>query len=302
MKSMFEYNSDGAGFAYVLDNRVFVEKGLMTYKDFERAYALFEKRLKTLNIDITDVPLMVHFRIGTHGPNSEGLTHPFPISHKFEHLSALDYNADIVMAHNGIINSVTPRSGWSDTQQYITDIVLPMAKSNRNFHKDPFMNELMANTNNGSRFAFLDKDGNFAYVGDWKEKDGIKYSNLNHDMPAYSTYGYGYGYRYRPAPKVSKRMVNVKPVPVGATLYKESDISYDYKPDKDAKGFLIKENYKDFYFVDVYGEIYTTNYKSGSITPMYYYTTALDKHGDIIYCEEGEGQLLEVTEYNYGTA
>ena len=40
MKAMFRHNSDGAGFAYVLDNKVFVEKGLMEYKDFERAYAM----------------------------------------------------------------------------------------------------------------------------------------------------------------------------------------------------------------------------------------------------------------------
>ena len=46
MKAMFNHNSDGAGFAYVLDEKVFVEKGLMSYNTFERAYALLEKRIK----------------------------------------------------------------------------------------------------------------------------------------------------------------------------------------------------------------------------------------------------------------
>ena len=47
LKDMFEYNDDGAGISYVLDNRVYTYKGLMTWSDFEKTYALLEKKLKT---------------------------------------------------------------------------------------------------------------------------------------------------------------------------------------------------------------------------------------------------------------
>ena len=47
MKAMFNHNSDGAGFAYVLDEKVFVEKGLMSYNSFEKGICTFGEAYKT---------------------------------------------------------------------------------------------------------------------------------------------------------------------------------------------------------------------------------------------------------------
>lgn len=293
MKAMFNHNSDGAGFAYVLDNKVFVEKGLMEYKDFERAYAMLEKTIKKANKDIKDIPIVLHFRIGTHGPNSEGLTHPFPISHDFKHLTALDYNADIVMAHNGIINSVTPRTGWSDTQQYIKDIILPMAKANRYFYTNPFMKELMENTINGSKFVFLDKTGKVSYVGDWKEQDGIKYSNLNHEHTywtgGYSPYGYGF---WADSYSTAKKC---KPLPVGSRLFKYQDLDSQWTPVAGAVPVTVSESMKTTFYVDEYGGVYSD--RGGTLEvfePMYTYSTAIDPEGDVIICDPGEGAWEQI--------
>ena len=294
MKAMFNHNSDGAGFAYVLDNKVFVEKGLMEYKDFERAYAMLEKTIRQADKDIKDIPIVLHFRIGTHGPNSAGLTHPFPISHNFKHLTALDYNADIVMAHNGIINNVRPHSGWSDTQQYIKDILLPMAKANRHFYTNPFMKEIMENTIGGSKFVFLDKDGKVSYVGDWKEQDGIKYSNLNHEYSSYWTGGYNpysYGF-WADSYSTAKKC---KPLPVGSKLYKNEHLDSEWTPVKGAVPVTVSESMKTTFYADEYGSVYSD--RGGTLEtlePMYTYSTAIDPEGDVIICEPGEGDWESV--------
>ena len=292
MKAMFNHNSDGAGFAYVLDEKVFVEKGLMSYNTFERAYALLEKRIKQAGKEIKDIPIVLHFRIGTHGPNSAGLTHPFPISHDFKHLTALDYNADIVMAHNGIINSVTPRTGWSDTQQYIKDIILPMAKSNRDFYNNPFMKEIMENTINGSKFVFLDKSGKVSYVGEWKEEDGIKYSNLNHE---YTYYG-GYNpYSLSWFDQAYETARKVKELPMGTRLYKFEDLDTEYNPNDGAVPVTINQSMKTTFYVDEYGAVYSD--RGGTLEtlePMYTYSTALDPDGDVVLCGVTEGSWEKV--------
>ena len=300
MKAMFNHNSDGAGFAYVLDEKVFVEKGLMSYNTFERAYALLEKRIRQAGKEIKDIPIVLHFRIGTHGPNSEGLTHPFPISHNFKHLTALDYNADIVMAHNGIINSVQPRSGWSDTQQYIKDILLPMAKANRHFYTNPFMKEIMENTIGGSKFVFLDKSGKVSYVGDWKEQDGIKYSNLNHEHSywggGYNPYSYGFWW------KANETAKKCKALPLGSRLFKNEHLNSEWVPKDGAIPVTINESMKTTFYTDEYGSVYSD--RGGTVEvlePMYTYSTALDPDGDVILCEPGEGEWEKVKADTYST-
>jgi len=301
LKDMFYHNDDGAGISYVLNNAVYTFKGLMKWTDFEKTYALIEKKLHTAGKTFKDVPIMYHFRIGTHGPNSEALTHPFPISNQFKHLTALEYKADIVMAHNGIIHSVTPRTGWSDTQQYISDIIMPLIKSDRIFYKNKHMQELMRNTIDGSRFAFLNNDGEFTYVGEWTQSDkpelkGIMYSNLNHEF----TYTYGhyypsatsYDWDYAWAPKES---VYAIPVPVGAELYSEKDLDKNFIPTNKVKALVV--NQTGYYWVDEYGQLYRMDDKTGFLYPIYSFDYALI--GDeLVYSTdkkyEGKGEVLPI--------
>jgi hypothetical protein len=229
MEAMFTSNPDGAGFAYTINERVYVEKGFMSYKEFENALAGLEKRLKKDNLTCTDIPIFFHFRIGTHGANIPSLTHPFPISKNTKNLFALDYSTDIVMAHNGIINTVNVTGAHSDTTEYISRILVPLRNADIQFYKNPHFQELMSNTIDGSRFIFLDDDGEMVTVGKWltsEEEPGVLFSNLNHEwdysllgrksryIPAYPTDSYG----------LFTDMATVKRIPEGFYLTADDNI------------------------------------------------------------------------------
>lgn len=266
LKDMFQHNDDGAGWAYVLDNRVIVNKGMLTWLDFQKSLALLEKKLKTANKTMKDIAIMFHFRIGTHGPNSEALTHPFPISSQAKHLMALDYEADIAMAHNGIISSVTPRTGWSDTQQYISDILMPLAKTDKAFYKNKYYQTLMRNTISGSRLAFLDNNSEFTLIGDWVETDvpelkGIKYSNLNHEYtysPSYFYGGYDWGRTYNT--KVGVQNIFASSIDVGNLIMHKSQLPLFAKGEDIEYHEVSYDNY-GMYVVSTKGDVYTINYQ-----------------------------------------
>lgn len=261
MKKMYNYNPDGAGFAYALNKRVYIEKGFMTYDEFDKAMnTLSETLQKKYNKTLKDISIMFHFRIGTHGPNSPELTHPFPISHRKDHFDALDLYTDVVMAHNGIIHSVTPNTDWSDTTQYVKDILHPMYLHDKDFYKSEHLRALMKNTINGSRFVFLDKLGEFSYVGDWHDSDdhalkGVKFSNLNHEDTYYSTY-YSPNFNYDKYTWGTTGTVSVKRLPDGVILCKEADFDLDFMLKPTAKLGIVGTNPNMRYYVDYFGEIY----------------------------------------------
>jgi predicted glutamine amidotransferase len=199
IESMWNSNPDGAGFAYALNNKVHVEKGFMTLKALQNGLAGLEKRLKSqVNMTLDEVALLVHFRITTHGGTSPELTHPFPITRDTAYMLSTDYKADVVIAHNGIISTVPVTAQNSDTTQYIRDILVPMKNSNRRFMENKHMLEIIEKTINSSRFTFLDKDGNFHFVGNWQtdpDTPGCSYSNLYHKSykpSKYETYNNGF--------------------------------------------------------------------------------------------------------------
>lgn len=278
MKDMYDYNPDGAGFAYALNKRVYIEKGFMTYEDFLKALDDLQKKLKDkYNKTLKDISIMFHFRIGTHGPNSPELTHPFPISHKKKHFDALDLYTDVVMAHNGIIKSVTPVTDWSDTTQYVKDILHPLYMDNKEFYKSENVQHLIANTINGSRFVFLDKYGEFTYIGDWHDSDdadlkGVKFSNLNHEdtymkyYNTYSTYDY-YSYNEKRTPVI------VKELPHGTILCHNMDFGADFTYDPSGKSLVVGSTPGKF-FVDEVGDVYV-DYNLGYLNRSYVYDMAL---------------------------
>jgi predicted glutamine amidotransferase len=279
MKDMYDSNPDGAGFAYALNKRVYIEKGFMTYDDFTKALDDLEDKLKVkYNLTLKDISIMFHFRIGTHGPNSAELTHPFPISSQKKHFDALDLYTDVVMAHNGIIRSVTPITDWSDTTQYVKDVLHPLYLDNKDFYKSEHIQRLIENTINGSRFVFLDKHGEFTYIGDWVESkeaglEGIKFSNLNHE-DNYLSYYSGYGSYYDSAYTEYYESVFVKELPIGTILAHNSDFDADFKYDTTAKHGVVGAIPTNKYYVDDLGEIYV-DYGFGYIMPSYNYDIAI---------------------------
>lgn len=255
MKNMWETNSDGAGIAYALNGKVHVEKGFMTYKDLDNALAGLEKRLKAkANLTLDDVSLLVHFRITTHGGTSKELTHPFPITRDTNYMLSTDYKADVVLAHNGIISTVTATPQNSDTTQYIRNIIVPMKNGNKRFFTDPNMLQIIENTINSSRFVFLDKLGEFHFVGNWQTDEstpGCSYSNLSHKYykpakyPAYYMDSFEEDYHLYGAP------VTVKPIPESALLVSGSRSGYPMYESAASEAYD--------YFIDEYDNIYGTD-------------------------------------------
>src|SRR5574339_481048 len=78
-------NSDGAGFAYVADDRIKVIKELSNLKLFKKLYSKHSK----IAIE-NQSPMLIHFRIGTSGTKTIHNVYPFYV------------NEDIVMCHNGV--------------------------------------------------------------------------------------------------------------------------------------------------------------------------------------------------------
>lgn len=280
MKKMFDHNSDGAGFAYAINDKVIVEKGFMTYKEFYNALAGLDKKLKAKDLTTTDIPIMFHFRIGTHGPNSRGLTHPFPFTEKTEFFEALDYKTNVVLAHNGIISTVKPLGGLSDTVQYIKDIVLPLYEHDRYFYDSLPLQELLANTNDSSRFAILDDRGIFTYIGYWVKDEsapGVFFSNLNHN----TTYSYNYSpsqygkYSY----DLTRRMK-----PLSSTLGKFYRVATTKTTKSGELDAIPVTNDVIQYYVDDYGYIYHDTHIDPTLAvPCIYYDTAFIRDKKLKY-------------------
>lgn len=92
---MFKANDDGVGFMTVRGGRVLGKK----FKEFEGFYQALREVPRRF-------PIVVHFRLATHG--GKGAEHaqpfPFPVVAKKE-LFALEWEAQAGVAHNGILSS-----------------------------------------------------------------------------------------------------------------------------------------------------------------------------------------------------
>ena len=255
LKEMWDSNPHGAGFMYTLNNKVFIEKGFMKYDDLLRATADLKKR-----IDIVNTPIVMHFRITTHGGTSAQNTHPFPISSDEKYLRALDLSCSVGMVHNGIISSVVvdKDSKLSDTMVYIQEVLTPLSMLNKSFYKNNYGKTLMENQIGWSKLAFLDKTGAIELVGDFKKgtKDTSKdilFSNLNHEMSTSNV--------YKSFDKSRTTFEDLKPIPVGSFL--ETITNYSNQS-------LVEIMQPDVYFMDAYGLIYYMTSEHKAYASEYY--------------------------------
>lgn len=182
-RQMWRRNPDGAGFMYCSKGRVIIEKGFMEFE-------AMEARLRELSarIDITKTPLVLHYRITTHGGTCPQLTHPFPLSANPRALRTTHMRTALGIAHNGIIPIAT-RPELSDTAEYIADV---LSRLPHNFAQDRAARSRIEREINGSRMVFLSGDGVFTTVGNWLHgDDGCLYSNGSYIEPQRITSPYG---------------------------------------------------------------------------------------------------------------
>lgn len=190
LKTMWEHNPDGAGYAYVS------KKGKVIYR---KGFKTLESLLKELEAPerFKNTNFAIHFRIGTSGKNDEATCHPFPLSTNFGDLRKTEGETDSVLFHNGVLSSgglASPLA--SDTQDFVIAMAPLLAKYNRSKTRDFFIGELTK----GSRLLILYKNNKFKLFGDWKKDGDIWVSNTTYKED-YKWYGTGYyGYNYYESP------------------------------------------------------------------------------------------------------
>ena len=175
IENMWYNNPDGGGFMYTSGGNVHIEKGFMSLKDLKAALKQLEK-----TIDVVNTPIILHFRITTHGKTSPGNCHPFPVVEKLPLLQMTKFKAPLAVAHNGIINIKPSKEDISDTMEYIMTQLAPMYQLKKDFYKDEAGKKLIYNFIR-SKMVFLDSAGRIETIGDFiEDKDGVLYSNTSY--------------------------------------------------------------------------------------------------------------------------
>ncbi len=174
IKNMFINNPDGAGFMYAAGGTVHINKGYMTLKTFNAAITTLKK-----TIDTTAIPMVLHFRITTHGGTSPGNCHPFPVTDKPPLLTAKKLTTPLAVAHNGTIPITPLKEDISDTMTYIVEQLTPLYQLKKDFYKRPAGLQLIYNAIK-SKMVIMDGNGHIAIVGDFTTVDGILYSNTSY--------------------------------------------------------------------------------------------------------------------------
>ena len=124
--------------------------------------------------DLTKVPVMIHFRIGTHGLKSDPKhTHPFPVGASTEDMERLMHKCDFAVMHNGILRDFGYDKAISDTMAYARDFLGHVAQ-----HLDnPGVKAAVDSTLGWDKLAVMAADGTVRMFGKWIEDGGIFYSN-----------------------------------------------------------------------------------------------------------------------------
>lgn len=176
LENMFWNNPDGAGYMYAEKGVVHIQKGLMTCNDFKASI----NKLKAKN-DLDKLPIVMHFRITTHGGTKPENTHPFPVTESEGALKKRKMNCSLGVAHNGVID-ITPRKGISDTMEYVISQLGPLYKAVPKFYENKDLMRMISNAID-SKMAFLTGEGKIYTIGNFTEEAGIKYSNQSFKCP-----------------------------------------------------------------------------------------------------------------------
>lgn len=228
LKRAFEWNNDGAGFMYVDNGKVVIEKGYMKYNAFIKKYKSLLAKYNNFN----NKSLVIHCRIGTSGRNTKGNTHPYPITNNVKLLKSKHLTQDIGIVHNGIIRGFGTEKGLNDTQEFIINYIYPIYSHWKDFYKNEYiMNGIEEIT--GSKFVILDKNDNLYYIGDFIEEEGLYFSNNTYQEYKYYSYKYNDCYDWYDNLKSLQDKIEYK-----GGDYKEEDCYFPLEPD---------------YFIDLWG-------------------------------------------------
>lgn len=145
LKTSFENNPHGAGFAFAQDGKIIIEKGFMTFDSFYSAYQ---------KANIQGLNKLIHFRIKTSGQINYDNCHPFKVTD------------NLALIHNGVI----PHFGGSevsDTREFIEMVLRPIIiKNGLDILTNQTFIDAMSDMIGGSKLAFLDSSGKSYFINE----------------------------------------------------------------------------------------------------------------------------------------
>ena len=174
-------NSDGFGYMYLKDNYIHIVKGAMNPNEVE---LLFNQ----LPDDINQLPMVMHFRLATHGSVNPANCHPFPITTDKGVLGLTELECKTAVAHNGIIPSKFVDAKYvkrvwvqgkkqpddedelSDTGLFVREYLAPMGKAIFN----QVVGKLLSTV---GKMAILDAKRGCILIGDFTRDNDRFYSN-----------------------------------------------------------------------------------------------------------------------------
>ena len=185
LRRCFNFNSDGAGFMYADGKIVQIRKGFMTFAEFVEALDA-----EVPENERTETAIVMHFRIATHGKVQAGCCHPFPVTDEKAELMAASTKSRMGLAHNGVIQGRHTSDNWSDTMDFVADVVTPLMRMNPAFIYNSNAADLLEGACN-SKLAIMEGSGEIMTVGQFYDVDGVKFSNTSYQRTVYGWSSYG---------------------------------------------------------------------------------------------------------------
>jgi predicted glutamine amidotransferase len=263
LKNSWENNDDGAGLLYVENGVLCAFKELNSFKKFYGKY----KSIRAKNT----LPIVLHFRIGTHGDFSVNNLHPFLVSPKMG------------FVHNGIIRVPEIDKTRSDTWHFNALVLQLLKKPEKVFIENSRESTLVQGfIGTTSKLIFLNEKGEFSifneYLGHW-DKAGNWFSNSTYKTSRYIDRGgvqvekvsyYGNWYKGAPVSDWKKPAPASKPAPAPAL---EDAHTYKPAPELESIGALIGIRPEDSKF----------QIEINRLKKVYQVSTLLDLHECLIW-------------------
>lgn len=221
-------NPDGAGFAMETENKnhkFVIRKGFMSFEAFEKAYNKY-------NLASYKGRLFLHFRIATHGGICAGNTHPFPITKDIKMLQHCNVLANNVLMHNGVLPIDPENKQISDTMELARRLFAIGNPAEGLNLIDGFIGT--------NKLALLTPQKTIL-KGDWKEIDGVYFSNLSWQPLTDYDYGYDNSYFWGCVPTKAERKLIKRGVCPECTGYCTTEDGYAYCEDCGAYYDLTQE-------------------------------------------------------------
>lgn len=189
--SMANKNPHGFGLMWTDGNKTYFRKGYFDAESYYKAYTAIYNDPKVKCIGL-------HFRIATGSNIDVANCHPFPITGNKKRIKSPNSTADCCVMMNGIIGDSTKE--LSDTALYVISNLKSYYDYDSRFwlHFDKRSEMLFENEINGTRWAFMSKEGFKLFGYGWTDYEGKCMVSNRYWIP------------YKPTPKPKSKNENRK--------------------------------------------------------------------------------------------